>query len=102
MERIIVDERPEAVGIHIIQPVQLSERDSLYDREPFTSTVLQIARSFFPIQAMEQFPCRITEIEKRLAVSRNEIASALTDLKLGQSPRSLGTQHHGHCKKQDG
>ena len=57
-----------AVGVRLVQPVELGERDRLDDGEAPLGAVIEVALGLLAGQAVEQLPRRVAQPEERPAV----------------------------------
>jgi len=58
-----------------MQSVQFCQRDRLNDSKSFSSTVLEVHCGFLPVQAVEQLPRGVAQIEERRSALPHQKAS---------------------------
>ena len=81
------------IRIRIIESIEFGEGYGLNHREALARTVFQKAFSFFAVGAMKEFPRRIAQIKKWLAVRRDDEAFVLTDFQTRLSESSQRESH---------
>ena len=76
---VVVGERLFAVGVGRVEPVEFGEDDGLNYSEAFLAAVLEVEFGVLAIEAVEEFPCGVTEPEERLAIGVLQIAVVIGD-----------------------
>ncbi len=65
---VILEEGKVAVGVGGMEAIEFGEGDCLDDGEAFVGAVLEVERGFFTVEAVEEFPGGIAEVEEGLAI----------------------------------
>ena len=68
-------QRQPPVGVGHGQPLELRQRHALHGVEPLPRALLEIVRHLLAIQAVEDLPRRVAQIEERLPVLPNQISA---------------------------
>ena len=78
--RIFVFQGQIAVGVGHGQPADLSQDHGLNDGESLGRPVFEVAAGFRSVEAVEEFPGCVAQVEKGLAVFPDEVATVFADV----------------------
>jgi hypothetical protein len=96
--RVVVDEGAVAVGVGVVEPVELGERHGLDHGEALPRPVLEIAVRLLAVQAVDELPRRVAEVEERPAVLVDEEAPVLAHL---QAWHRSTRRRRGECGEEE-